>query len=82
MTTNDKYFTVLLIGVVALFTTFGYALANPAAAAAPQEFVKLERVVVVGKRAEMHAVVQLPRVVVTGHRVDVERVDDLKVAAL
>ena len=81
-TTNDKYFTVLLIGVVALFTAFGYALANPAAATAPQEFVKLERVVVVGKRApEMHAVVQLPRVVVTGHRA-VERADDFKVAAL
>ena len=78
-TTNDKYFTVLMLGIVALFVTFGYALAAPAAAA-PQEIVKLERVVVVGKRAEMQAVVHLPRVVVTGKRA--EHVDDMKVASL
>ena len=80
MTTNDKQFTVLLIGVVALFTAFGYALAMPAEAA-PQKIVKLERVVVVGKRAaEMQAVVQLPRVVVTGKRAVVS--DDVRVASL
>ena len=82
-TTNDKYFAVLLVGIVALFTAFGYALNQPAAATAPQKIVKLERVVVVGKRAEMQAMVvihQLPRVMVTGKRD--ERADDLKVAAL
>ena len=81
-TANDKYFAVLLVGIVALFTAFGYALTMPAAATAPQKIVKLERVVVVGKRAEMQAMVvnQLPRVVVTGKR-DVSA-DDLKVAAL
>jgi hypothetical protein len=44
------------------------ALSAVAAQAAPQEIVKLERVVVTGKavRAEPQVIAQLPRVVITG----------------
>ena len=49
-----------LIAVVALFA----AVAANAAAAAPQEVVKLPRVVVTGKAVQQ--VVMLPRVVVVG----------------
>ncbi|MBV8034478.1 hypothetical protein [Roseateles sp.] len=49
-----------------LFAAVAAALAFSAAAhAAPQEVVKLERVVVTGKATR--EVAQLPRVVVTGH---------------
>ena len=77
MTSNDKYFSVLLIGVVAIFAAVGYELVKPEAAA-PQEIVKLERVVIVGKRAEPQAVAQLPRVVIVGRRA--AHVDDTQVA--
>jgi len=51
----------------AIGTGLGEFSAKPAAGT---EIVKLERVVVVGKRADASAqIVQLPRVVVTGHRV-------------
>lgn len=44
-------------------------LAAAAAHAAPQDVVKLPRVVVTGKAAQIAQVVQLPRVVVTGQAV-------------
>ena len=67
MTTNDKHFTALLIGIVGLFATVGFEIATAQTAQA-QEVVQLDRVVVFGKRAEAAERVQLPRVVVTGHR--------------
>ena len=57
MNLQDKLFTVVLGAAAAL--TFSVA-----AHAAPQEVVKLERVVVTGKA--VREVAQLPRVVVTG----------------
>jgi hypothetical protein len=51
----------------AIGTGLGEFSAQPAVGT---EIVKLERVVVVGKRADASMqIVQLPRVVVTGHRV-------------
>lgn len=58
---------VLAIVSVATAAAIGVGLANRTAAPATQ-IVKLERVVVVGKRADAQVVAQLPRVVIEGHR--------------
>lgn len=58
MNLQDTLFTAVIAGVAAL--SFSVA-----AHAAPQEVVKLERVVVTGKA--VREVAQLPRVVVTGY---------------
>ena len=80
MTTNDnKQFTALLIGIVALFSTVGFEMATAHAETMP-EVVQLERVVVTAKRAEAQEIVQLPRVLVTAKRA--AQADDIKVAAL
>jgi len=79
-TTNDKYFAAYLLAIVGLFASVGYELAQPEAAAPKQEIVKLDRVVIVGHRAQAQTVAQLPRVVVTGKR-DVHA-DDVRVASL
>ena len=62
MNLQDSLFSAALAAVAGL--TFCVA-----ATAAPQDVVKLERVVVTGKavRADSPVVAQLPRVVVTGH---------------
>ena len=65
MSSNDKYFAIGLVGIVAIFGSVAFELVR-AAAPAPQEVVKLERVVIVGKRAQ--TVAQLPRVVIEGRR--------------
>lgn len=65
MSSNDKYFALGLVGIVAIFSSVVVELAQ-AATPAPQEIVQLERVVIVGKRAP--AVAQLPRVVIEGRR--------------
>lgn len=59
---------VFAIASVAAAAAIGTTLADRSAAPAT-EVVKLERVVVVGKRAQSVALLQLPRVVVEGHRV-------------
>ncbi|MDR7267844.1 hypothetical protein J2X20_000473 [Pelomonas saccharophila] len=64
MNTAAKTFIVASASVAAAAAT-GVALANHAAAPA-KEIVKLERVVIVGKRAD--AVALLPRVVIEGRR--------------
>jgi hypothetical protein len=71
MNSNDKYFSIGLIGILAIFASVAYELAQPEAVA-PQEIVKLERVVIEGKRvASADArIEQLPRVVVVGRRAD------------
>ncbi|MET0519567.1 MAG: hypothetical protein ABW005_12130 [Burkholderiaceae bacterium] len=75
MNSNDKYFSIGLIGILAIFASVGYELAKPQATA-PQEIVKLERVVIEGRRmagAEpmlQARIQQLPRVVVLGRRAD------------
>lgn len=78
MTTNDKHFTALLIGIVALFSTVGFQIAT-AQTVPEQELVQLDRVVVFGKRAAAPEMVQLPRVTVVGHRA--AHADDVQVAA-
>ncbi len=70
MNLQDKLFTVVIAAAAGL--TFSVA-----ATAAPQDVVKLERVVVTGKA--VREVVQLPRVVVTGTAV---RADSQVVAQL
>ena len=65
MSSNDKYFAIGLVGIVAIFGSVALELVQ-AAAPAPQEVVKLERVVIVGKRAQ--TVAQVPRVVSEGRR--------------
>ncbi|MDY0746542.1 hypothetical protein SNE35_18660 [Paucibacter sp. R3-3] len=65
MSSNDKYFALGLVGIVAIFGSVALELAQ-AATPAPQEVVKLERVVIVGKRAPV--VAQLPRVIIEGCR--------------
>jgi hypothetical protein len=62
MNLQDTLFSTVLVAFAGL--TFSVA-----AQAAPQEVVKLERVVVHGKavRAESRVVAQLPRVVVVGY---------------
>lgn len=58
---------VLAIASVAAAAAIGVGLANRTAAPAT-EIVKLERVVIVGKRANAPVVAQLPRVVIEGRR--------------
>jgi len=65
MSSNDKYFAIGLVGIVAIFGSVALELAQ-AATPAPQEVVKLERVVIEGKRTP--TVAQLPRVVIEGRR--------------
>ncbi len=70
---NDKYFAIGLIGIVAIFASVAYELVQPEDVA-PQEIVKLERVVIEGKRTPQVVAVaqprieQLPRVVIEGRR--------------
>lgn len=66
MNTAAKTFLVAIASVAAAAAT-GVALANRTAAPAT-EVVKLERVVIVGKRAEPQFIAQLPRVVIEGRR--------------
>jgi hypothetical protein len=66
MNTAAKTF-VLALASVAAAAAIGVGLANRTAAPAT-EVVKLERVVIVGKRADATAVARLPRVVVEGRR--------------
>ena len=64
-TANALVFAVASVAAAAsIGTVLAERTAEPAA-----EVVKLERVVVVGKRAQPVALVQLPRVVVEGRRV-------------
>ncbi|MDY0746406.1 hypothetical protein SNE35_17975 [Paucibacter sp. R3-3] len=77
MSSNDKYFALGLVGIVAIFGSVALELAQ-AATPAPQEVVKLERVVIVGKRAPV--VAQLPRVIIEGRRT--LPADGVQVAAL
>lgn len=58
---------VLAIASVAAAAAIGVGLANRTAAPAT-EIVKLERVVIVGKRADAPVIAQLPRVVIEGRR--------------
>ena len=64
MNTAAKTFFIAIASVAAAAAA-GVSLANHTAAPAT-EVVKLERVVIVGKRAD--AVAQLPRVVIEGRR--------------
>ncbi len=66
MNTAAKTFIVAIASVVAAAAA-GVGLANHTATPAG-EVVKLERVVIVGKRAEATTVAQLPRVVIEGRR--------------
>lgn len=66
MTTAAKTF-IAAIAAVAASAAIGVGMANRAAAPAT-EIVKLERVVVVGKRADTMTVATLPRVVIEGRR--------------
>ncbi|MBW8848433.1 MAG: hypothetical protein JF607_26130 [Burkholderiales bacterium] len=66
MNTAAKTLFIALAAVAAAAAT-GVGLANRAAAPAT-EVIKLERVVVVGKRADAMVVAQLPRVVIEGRR--------------
>lgn len=63
MTTTAKILVVAIAAAAAL----GAGLAHRAAAPAG-EVVKLERVVIVGKRADTTVVARLPRVVIEGRR--------------
>lgn len=66
MNTAAQTFVVALVSVAAA-AVLGVGLAN-STAAPTTEIVKLERVVVVGKRADTTVVAKLPRVVVEGRR--------------
>ena len=66
MNTAAKTF-VIAIASVAAAAAMGVGLADHTATTAT-EIVKLERVVVVGKRADAMVVAKLPRVIVEGHR--------------
>lgn len=66
MNTAAKTFA-LAVASVAAAAAFGVGLANRTAAPATL-IVKLERVVVIGKRADVSVVAQLPRVVIEGRR--------------
>ncbi|WP_077033123.1 hypothetical protein [Pelomonas sp. KK5] len=66
MSSNDKYFAIGLVGIVAIFCSVALELAQASSTPASQDIVKLERVVIIGKRAP--AVAQLPRVVIEGRR--------------
>jgi hypothetical protein len=61
-TATTKSFALFAIAAVAVV---GAAMLSPAKPAA-REIVQLERVVIVGKRAEAPVIAQLPRVVITG----------------
>ncbi|WP_422014581.1 hypothetical protein [Roseateles sp.] len=64
MNTAANTFVIALVAVAAC-AAIGVSLANRTAAPAP-EIVKLERVVVVGKRADAAVIAKLPRVVIGG----------------
>ncbi|KQV48617.1 hypothetical protein ASC95_22150 [Pelomonas sp. Root1217] len=66
MNTAAKTFIVAIASVAAAAAA-GVGLANRTAAPAT-EIVKLERVVIVGKRAQTAVVAQLPRVIIEGRR--------------
>lgn len=66
MNTAAKTF-VLAVASVAAAAAVGVGMANRTAVPATQ-IVKLERVVVIGKRADAPVVAQLPRVVIEGRR--------------
>lgn len=66
MSTAAKTF-VVAIAAGAASAAIGVGLANRTAAPAA-EIVKLERVVVTGKRADPTVIAQLPRVVIEGRR--------------
>lgn len=66
MTTAAKTF-IVAIAAVAASAAIGVGMANRAAAPAT-DIVKLERVVVAGKRADAMTVATLPRVVIEGRR--------------
>ena len=72
MNTAAKTF-VIAIAAVAASAAIGVGLANRTTAPVT-EIVKLERVVVVGKRADATVVAQLPRVVIEGRRAVVSEV--------
>ena len=61
---------VFSVASVAIAAAVGTGLADFSAQSSP-EIVKLERVVVVGKRSaeQTTQIAQLPRVIITGHRV-------------
>jgi len=65
---------------VAAAAALGVAIADHTTAAPATEIVKLERVVVVGKRVDLQApvVAKLPRVVIEQHRV--ASADDVRLA--
>jgi hypothetical protein len=71
MNTTAKTF-VIAVAAVAASAAIGVGLANRTAATT--EIVKLDRVVVVGKRAEKTVVAQLPRVVIEGRRASLNNV--------
>ena len=66
MTTAAKTL-IVAIASVAASAAIGIGIANRTAAPST-EIVKLERVVVIGKRADATVVAQLPRVVIEGRR--------------
>jgi len=66
MNTAAKTFAIAIVAVTAAAAA-GIGLANRTAAPTT-EIVKLERVVVVGKRADAAVVAKLPRVVIEGRR--------------
>ncbi|MDN3918841.1 hypothetical protein [Roseateles violae] len=73
MNTSSK--TLFVAGLIALVGSTGFVISAENAAAPKQEIVKLERVVIVGKRAapatqvaQQQEIVKLPRVVVEGRR--------------
>ena len=66
MSSNDKYFAIGLVGIVAIFGSVVLELAQAATPTPAPQVIKLERVVVVGKRTP--TVAQLPRVVIEGRR--------------
>ncbi|MFG6412831.1 hypothetical protein ACG02S_02850 [Roseateles sp. DC23W] len=68
MNTAAQTFIVALASVAAA-AAIGVGLANRTAAPAT-DVVKLERVVVTGKRADAPMIAKLPRVVVEGRRAD------------
>ena len=61
--TATKSFALFAIAAVAVV---GAAMLQSPAKPAASEIVQLERVVIVGKRAEAAVIAQLPRVVITG----------------
>lgn len=68
MNTAAKTFAIAIASVAAA-AALGVGLADRTAAPAT-EVVKLERVVVTGKRADAPVIAQLPRVVIEGRRAE------------